>query len=91
MSTSLMYHTQGIIGFQHCRFSFKETSVIERIERKSFRCRACGSSHVTQHALYNRKVHGISYGTKTLYFEFTVHRIYCLKCQTRQIEHFPCL
>jgi transposase len=46
---------------------------------------------VTQHALYNRQVHGLSYGTKTLYFEFTVHRIYCLKCQTRQIEHFPFL
>lgn len=91
MSTSLMYHTQGIVGFQHCSFTFQKNSVIEHIKRKTFHCPDCGSSHVTRQALYNRQVHGLSYGAKNLYFEFTVHRIYCLKCRSRRIEHFPFL
>ena len=38
MSTSLAYHTQGIVGFQHHSFQFSDGKVIQRLKRKEFRC-----------------------------------------------------
>ena len=34
MSTSLAYHTQGIIGFQHHSFQYSEGKVIQCLKRK---------------------------------------------------------
>ena len=50
MSTSLAYHTQGIIGFQHKSFDFSEKKVIQYLVKKEHRCPKCGSSSVCEKA-----------------------------------------
>ena len=48
MSTSLAYHTQGIVGFQHHSFQYSEGEVIQRLKRKEFRCPKCVSLMIFQ-------------------------------------------
>ena len=91
MSTSLMYHTQGIRNFQHESYRFEGKSVIERIRRKSQRCPNCGSSDVTVKHLRCRQIKGLLCGSKEMLFEFDVHRIYCPECGQRQLEKFDFL
>lgn len=91
MSTSLMYHTQGIRGFQHRSFSFHSDCVIQHISRKRFCCPVCRTGDITVHPLRKRRIHGIACGRKRFYLELTVHRVYCLKCKARRIEQLPFL
>ncbi len=35
MSTSVLYHAQGIRGYEHVSFSYRESIVVEKIRRKS--------------------------------------------------------
>ncbi|MFH0926791.1 MAG: hypothetical protein V1872_14355, partial [bacterium] len=50
MSTSLLYHTQRIIDYQHVSFKFKVSQTIWKLKRKLFslRCKNCGSKDVTE-------------------------------------------
>ena len=43
MSTSILYHTQGIRDFNHVSFHYHEGVVEERIKRKCQLCPVCGS------------------------------------------------
>ena len=49
MSTSLLYHTQGIRGFQFLNFKYKPKTVIAEISKRhnKFKCSNCNSSNVT--------------------------------------------
>lgn len=89
MSTSLAYHTQGIIGFQHQSFKYSEEVVVQRLERKEFRCPQCFNSSVKVYPIRTRKIQGVPYGTKPTYFELDIHRIYCPKCQLSTVEKIP--
>lgn len=91
MSTSLMYHTQQIRGFQHTSLKFEDNKVIQCIKRKNFTCSFCRSNKVKLKPLRIRQIQALPYGLKKTYFEFTIHRIYCLKCKRRQIEKIPFL
>jgi transposase len=86
-----MYHTQQIRGFQHSSLKFKDNKVIQCIKRKNFYCDFCSSSKVRLEALRVRQIQALPYGLKKTYFEFTIHRIYCLKCKRRQSEKIPFL
>jgi transposase len=89
MSTSLMYHTQRISGFQHSNFKYPNSKVIERIKRKSFQCRKCSSSNITIKRRRTRLIQGLPYGLKKTYFEVDIHHLYCRKCKCRQLEQLP--
>ena len=91
MSTSLMYHTQGIRGFQHQSFDFQNKEIIQRIKCNSFHCEACLSSRVTVSRHRTRRIQGLPYGSERVYFELDVHWIYCLECQYRSLEQLPFL
>jgi len=91
MSTSLMYHSQGIQGFQHQSFVFEAGSIIERIERKALGCPFCHSAEVNAYDIRRRRVRGVPYGTMAVFFEFTVHRVYCRKCRRVGVETLPFL
>ena len=80
MSTSLAYHTQGIIGFQHQSYEFSGGVAIQRLIRKEFRCPRCFHSAVKTYPIRTRRIQGLPYGTKTTFFELDIHRIYCPKC-----------
>ena len=93
MSTSLIYHTQGIKGFQHVSFDFnsKPGVVFEKIKRKDIRCPKCNSSKVTACPLRTREVKAVKIGRRNLRFMVDVHRIYCHDCGAWKIEKLPFL
>ncbi len=91
MSTGLMYHSQGIRGFQHQSLKVDGKSFIQKIKRQSFVCGNCGSANVSVKLMRTRRIQGAPYGTKRLYFELGVHRIYCLACKGACHEKLPFL
>lgn len=86
MSTSLMYHTQGIKGFQHVSYKYEQDKVIQRIERKEFYCPECGSCNITLKSPHLRLIQGVSIAKKKLFFELDVHIVYCKDCKQRKTE-----
>lgn len=92
MSTSLLYHTQGIKGFQHQSFVYEADSVIDHITRKNaLACPECYSYNITPTPLRTRRIQCNKSGQKQFYVEVTVHQIYCKDCKTISIEHLPFL
>ena len=107
MSTSLAYHTQGIVGFQHHSFQYSEGKVIQRLKRKEFRCPKCFHCSVMKrkefrcpkcfhcsvsaHHYRTRRIQGLPYGSMSLYFEVELHRIYCPHCRALSVEELPFL
>jgi transposase len=91
MSTSLAYHTQGIIGFQHEAYEFTGGAVIQRLVRKEGRCPGCHSSRVRRYKLRDRQIQGAACGTKKVIFKVDIHRIYCPDCGQYSIENLPSL
>jgi len=90
MSTSLMYFTQGIRGFQHVSYDFTENGVVyEKIRRNGFRCQRCRSGNVSATPLRTRHIQSGKYGSWQLYFIVDVHRIYCSECGERAAEEIP--
>ena len=89
MSTSLAYHTQGIVGFQHHSFQYSEGEVIQRLKRKEFRCPKCFHCSVNAHHYRTRRIQGLPYGGMKVYFEVELHRIYCPRCRTLSVEEVP--
>ena len=69
MSTSLAYHTQGIVGFQHHSFHYSEGKVIQRLKRQEFRCPKCFHCSVNAHRYRIRRIQGLPYGSMALYFD----------------------
>lgn len=86
MSTSLLYHSQGIAGFQHVSYAYEEDRIIQRIVRSNFRCMKCKSGDVTVTLVRKRKIQATPDGRKKLYLEVDVHIVYCLHCKTRETE-----
>jgi transposase len=93
MSTSLMYFTQGIRGFQHESFDFsrKHGTVYQKIVRKDLRCPECNGSKVTAKWLRTRDIKGVKSGRWQLCFIIDVHRIYCHECGSWTVEKLPFL
>lgn len=82
MSTSHMYHTQGIRNFQFKKESFIGNSVHVHIIRSpnKFRCADCNSSNVLIVKDKTRKIKGLKSGSKQTYFIVEMHRIKCQDC-----------
>ena len=86
MSTSLLYHSQGIAGFQHVSYTYEGDNIIQRVVRGSIRCGCCGSADVTVTYLRRRRIQTAPSGRKKLYLEIDVHSVYCLNCKSRGAE-----
>ena len=80
MSTSLLYHTQCVVGFQHECFEFSEGKVIQHIKRQKIKCPCCRHESISAYPLRERMVQSLPYGNKPTFLKFTVHRIYCPRC-----------
>ena len=94
MSTSLLYHTQGIAGFQLLNYKFPGKCVIAEICRKesNFKCRSCKSSNVKATYIKHRMIHGLPMGSKDFYLNVKLHRIRCRECNaylTESIDFLP--
>jgi transposase len=89
MSTSLLYHGFGIVGYTYVRTDYQEGNIIYTISRKRFnlRCPVCKSKRIIKHGSLPRWFHSLPIGKKTIYIKTEVHRVECKECKViRQSE-----
>ena len=87
-----LYYTQRVRGFQQETVKYSEKTVTFRLRRTIHRCPRCGSSDVSAEAIRRRKIRGEPLGhCREVCLEFMVHRLYCRKCHSREMEHIPFL
>jgi transposase len=89
MSTSLLYHRFGIIGYRYVRQTFESGMTAFRIEqpRERLRCSACGSDEVWAQGGIERFFHALPIGNQPTFIEFKVPRVLCFTCgKIRQVK-----
>jgi len=89
MSTSLLYHSFGIRGYEYRRTEFVEGRIIFTIEqpRDGLRCPTCGSPVVHAQGHADRLLRTVPIGLKPAYVFLKVPRVICFRCeQTRQVK-----
>ena len=89
MSTSLLYHAFGLVGYRYVRQRFEGGQVIFRIEqpRERLRCPECQSANVWAQGGVERTFRMVPIGSKATLLQFLVPRVLCFDCgQTRQVK-----
>lgn len=89
MSTSLLYHGFGLVGYRYVRQTFHEGRVTFHIEqpRERLRCPACGAPDVWAQGGVERTFRAVPIGSKPVEIRFKVPRVLCFGCGTaRQVE-----
>jgi transposase len=82
MSTSLLYHAFGLVGYRYVSQAFQEGHVTFRIEqpRERHRCSHCGSAEVWDQGGVQRTFHSLPIGGKPTFVDFKVPRLLCFGC-----------
>jgi len=93
MSTSFLYHTQGVKGFQFQSFDYSGGRVAARITRKpgTFFCPECGAYHTTPTYTGERTIKALPMGSKDFVLQVAMHRIRCHRCAAFRMEPLPFL
>lgn len=90
MSTSLLYHGFGLVGYRYVRQSFQGGAVTFRIEqpRERLRCPHCGAADdIWAQGGVERTFQTLPIGGKPVFIEFKVPRVLCFACGlTRQVK-----
>jgi transposase len=89
MSTSLLYHAFGIVGYRQVCQSFHEGAVTFRIEqpRERHRCPQCGSADVWDQGGVERTFRMVPIGRKPTFVQLKVPRVLCFGCgASRQVK-----
>ena len=89
MSTSLLYHRFGIVGYRQVRMSFEGGMTAIRIEqpRDQLRCSNCRSDDVWTQGGVDRFFHALPIGKQPTFIEFKVPRVLCFSCgKVRQVK-----
>lgn len=89
MSTSLLYHTCGIRGYEYRSTEYVLGTTVVRIEqpRKRLRCPRCGRAEVAARGSVARVFRSVPIGSKPVAIVMDVARVYCPKCNvTRQVQ-----
>ncbi len=89
MSTSLLYHAFGIVGYFYQSTRFISGIIIVAIQgdRWRLKCPACRSRDVHCRGKSTRRLRTVPIGRKAVYIDLSVQRIECTKCQAvRQVR-----
>jgi len=89
MSTSLLYHGFGIVGYHFVSQKFQGGQVTIRIEQppERYRCSHCGCESVWSQGGVDRTFHALPIGSKPVTIQFKVPRVLCLEChKVRQVK-----
>jgi transposase len=89
MSTSLLYHRFGIVGYHYVHQKFEAGMTFFRIEqpRERLRCSACGSDNVWAQGGVERCFRGLPIGNQPTLIELKVPRVHCFDCdKVRQVK-----
>lgn len=89
MSTSLLYHVFGIIGYFYRCTDYIAGTVIVAIQEDCWRlrCPVCRSRKVRSRGKQVRRFRALPIGRKAVYIDLAVQRVECTKCQAvRQVK-----
>jgi transposase len=89
MSTSLLYHAFGLVGYHYVNQTFEGGKVTFRIAqpRDRHRCSACGSAEVWDQGGMEREFHAVPIGAKPVVLKLKVARVMCFDCyKVRQVK-----
>jgi transposase len=89
MSTTLLYHRFGVVGYRYVRQSFVEGATIFRIEQPRDRlcCSNCGSQDVWAQGGVERSFQTLPIGKQPTHIHFKVPRVWCTACgKIRQVK-----
>jgi transposase len=89
MSTSLLYHRFGLVGYHYVNQQFVAGATIFRIEqpRERLRCSHCGSDEVWAQGGVDRSFRGLPIGKQPTFIDFKVPRVLCWSCGlVRQVK-----
>ncbi len=93
MSTSLLYHTQGIQDFLFEKFDYSGGQTIATVKRQrdKFCCPTCASPFITPTWVYDRLIQGLPFGKHRFSLRVKMHRIRCHNCNAYQMERLAFL
>lgn len=82
MSTSVLYHGFGIVGYHYVRTLFEAGTIVFRIVQGalSLRSPCCNSLDVKKRGTKTRRFRTVPIGSKPVFVELPVQRVECLKC-----------
>ena len=89
MSTSLLYHAFGIVGYFYQNTVYVAGAIIVSIQEDYWhlRCRVCRSRKVICRGKQIRRFRTVPIGRKAVYIELPVQRVECTKCKAvRQVK-----
>jgi len=89
MSTSLLYHGFGLIGYTYVRTAYEEGNMIFTIKhrRDKLYCPECGSRDLVLRGCSRRRFRMVPIGSKVIFLDLDVQRVACKRCETvRQVE-----
>ena len=79
MSTGILYHGFGIVGYQHVHTEYSGGKVVFRLsqERCRMTCPCCNSHQVTKEGSFLRSFRCVPIGRKPVVIELPVQRVEC--------------
>ncbi len=82
MSTSLLYHGFGVVGYRYVRTDYQYGDILFTLDRKKFsvRCPNCNIKNVIRHGSLPRWFHSLPIGRKSTYIKTEIPRIECREC-----------
>jgi len=88
MSTSLLYHAFGVVGYRQVSQRFDGGRVTIRIEqpRERLRCPQCGDAEVWAQGGEERTFRTVPIGGKPVQIQFKVPRVLCFLCGAHQVK-----
>ena len=91
MSTSLIYHTQGIHGFKFDSFDFTGGQTVATLHRPAdkIQCPCCKSFRVTPTFIKTRTIQSLPMGRHRFFVRVKMHRIRCRDCDAYLMEKLP--
>ena len=83
MSTSLLYHGFGIVGYRYVRAEYREGALIFTVSRNKFSlcCPVCKSKRIIKHGALPRWFHSLPIGRKATYIKAEIPRLECKDCK----------
>ena len=89
MSTSLLYHGFGVVGYDYVRTRYEGRSITFTIrhKREKLRCPVCRGRKVMMRGTTRRRFKTVPMGSKVVFFDLEIQRIGCLRCgSVRQVS-----
>jgi transposase len=82
MSTSLLYHGFGVVGYDYVRTRYEGRNIVFTIrhKREKLRCPVCRGRTVMRRGTTRRRFKTVPLGGKVVLFDLEVQRIGCLRC-----------